>query len=488
MPMLFTWPRCLGLTLLFAIDAIRPGLAMNDPTRPSLPLRRGAVSQPATSPSPTAQAAASAVAAAEPRLQSLHLPQQGPATALVDGQLLRVGDMLGPNTITAIDAEGVSARGPAGRQRWTLLGVTYLEPAQARRAAARPGSGGPAALEPYIDTPPATAPAAAARWNGELPPVAPGLRRPAATPAPALPPGPQTSASPGAAAWGAAPAAPGAPAAQLAPATVAAAAPGAEAASRLAAWQPDPPSRPAPTESRSNTAAAMAWADLIATPQRMAQLVQRRLAADTDLARWQTLGALPRLASNRLPHAQGAFAHTAMQPLPVGPAVMRAAVTERPWQAATPGGRAAVAAAQQALMVLTLAQLHGPAATPALPGWPAPAQPAELPPPLLARMTPQTAPQTAPQRSHDTPRRDHRPGAPLPLDLATLPPTAAGPTPRTGDAALRALPAPTHSPPPSPPPRPAPQPALQLRMTLEPDPATDPPVSARAPAWVKESS
>ena len=134
---LFSWPRCLGLTLLVALDSIRPGLAMNDPTRPSLPARRGAASQLAPSQSPAAQAAASAVAVAEPRLQSLHLPQQGPATALVDGQLLRVGDSLGPHTVTAIDAEGVSARGPAGRQRWTLLGVTYLDPAQARRAAAR---------------------------------------------------------------------------------------------------------------------------------------------------------------------------------------------------------------------------------------------------------------------------------------------------------------------------------------------------------------
>ena len=120
-----TWIRCLGLTLLVTLAASRPGLAMNDPTRPSLPAGRAGAAQPALAPSLPAQAVASASAPEPmvPQLQSLHLPQQGPATALVDGQLLRVGDKLGQHTVTAIDAQGISVQGPAGRQRWTLLGV-----------------------------------------------------------------------------------------------------------------------------------------------------------------------------------------------------------------------------------------------------------------------------------------------------------------------------------------------------------------------------
>lgn len=535
MPVLFTWPRCLGLGLLVALDAIRPGLAMEDPTRPPLPVRRGSLAQPAALPSPAAQAAASAVAPAEPRLQSLHLPQQGPATALVDGQLLRVGDSHGPNTITAIDADGVSARGPAGRQRWTLLGVNYLDPAQARRAAVRRlpaeagaddapplaarGQGGstggppgrvPAALEAYVEAVPAPPPPAAARWNGELPPVAPGLRRPAEQPAPAALPAPavpparpaaalQTSAGGLAAPARRATAADASPAAAVASTAVA-------VASQLAAWQPDPPApgrasthglslfgtgSPAAAP-RGREEAAPTWADLIATPQRLAQLLHRRLAADADLARWQQLRGLPQLAGTRLPHAQGHWVRTAMQPLPVGPAVMRQAVAERPWQAATPAGRAAVAAGQQALMALTLAQLNPPVASPANLAWPQPAawpHPTQTPTPTPTSFPmPMPAPAPAPQRPQPTPW-------PVPLDPASLPPTAAGPAPRPRDPALRAALAPARPPLPSPP-RPAPPPALQLRMTMElepgpgPSPAQDPdrPAPAPQPAWAKESS
>ena len=91
----------------------------------------------------------------------------------------------------------------------------------------------------------------------------------------------------------------------------------------------------------------------------------RRLAPDADLSRWQTLRQLPQLASTRLPNVQSRSVHAARQAPTVGPAVLRLALNERPWQAATPAGRAAVAAAQQALMALALDQLKQPAVAPA---------------------------------------------------------------------------------------------------------------------------
>ena len=400
-----TWPRCLGLILLLTVDAMRPGLAMNDPTRPQLPASRSAAAQPAPAlgggqhaPVAAMAAPASAAAPAAPRLQSLHLPQQGPATALVDGQLLRVGDKLGPHTVTAIDAQGVSAQGPAGRQRWTLLGVEYLDPAQARRAAARqlppaelatvPDAAPPAlppsargaappaaaALERYREAAPARPAPAAGGWGGStLPPVKPTSRAPAAVPV--QPPLQTTAARPGQPGT-----MDGAPAPQgRAPMWAERAQAQRVFALRHAALQPTAPapafastSTPTPTPTPMPTpmvagaaAAATNWADMIAPPERMAQLVARRLAPDADLSRWQTLRQLPQLASTRLPHAQSRSVHAARQAPTVGPAVLRLALNERPWQAATPAGRAAVAAAEQALMALALEQLQPPAAAPA---------------------------------------------------------------------------------------------------------------------------
>lgn len=402
-----TWPRCLGLILLLTVDAMRPGLAMNDPTRPQLPASRSAAAQPAPAlgggqqaPVAAMAAPASAAAPAAPRLQSLHLPQQGPATALVDGQLLRVGDKLGPHTVTAIDAQGVSAQGPAGRQRWTLLGVEYLDPAQARRAAARqlppaemapiPDAAPPAltpsargaappaaaALERYREAAPASPAPAAGAWGGStLPPVKPTSRAPAAVPV--QPPLQTTATRPGQPGT-----VDGAPAPQgRAPMWAERAQAQRVFAMRQAALElaaPAPAPAPAPAFASTSTststptptvagagAGATNWADMIAPPERMAQLVARRLAPDADLSRWQTLRQLPQLASTRLPNVQSRSVHAARQAPTVGPAVLRLALNERPWQAATPAGRAAVAAAQQALMALALDQLKPPAVAPA---------------------------------------------------------------------------------------------------------------------------
>lgn len=430
-----TWPRCLGLILLLTVDAMRPGLAMNDPTRPQLPASRSAAAQPASAlgvgqqaPVAAMAAPASAAAPTAPRLQSLHLPQQGPATALVDGQLLRVGDKLGPHTVTAIDAQGVSAQGPAGRQRWTLLGVEYLDPAQARRAAARqlppaelatvPDAAPPvlppsarsaappaaAALERYREAAPARPAPAAGGWDGSaLPPVKPTSRAPAAVPV--QPPLQSTATRPGQpgtvdgapARQGRAPMwAERAQAQRVFAMRRAALEPAAPALAPIPAFASTPTPTPTPTVAG---AGATNWADMIAPPERMAQLVARRLAPDADLSRWQTLRHLPQLASNRLPHVQGTSVHASRRAPPMAPAVLRLAVNERPWQAATPAGRAAVAAAEQALMALALEQLQQPVpalapaalmrtvATPA-PSILPPASPQALPQPALPlRMT-----------------------------------------------------------------------------------------------------
>lgn len=404
-----TWPRCLGLILLLTVDAMRPGLAMNDPTRPQLPASRSAAAQPAPAlgggqhaPVAAMAAPASAAAPAAPRLQSLHLPQQGPATALVDGQLLRVGDKLGPHTVTAIDAQGVSAQGPAGRQRWTLLGVEYLDPAQARRAAARqlapadlatvPDAAPPAlppsargaappaaaALERYREAAPASPAPAAGNWGGSaLPPVKPTSRAPAAVPV--QPPLQTTATRPGQpgtmdrapAPQGRAPMwAERAQAQRLFALRQAALDPAVAAPAPVLASVPTPtPTLVGADASASTGASASAgttnWADMIAPPERLARLVARRVAPDADLSRWQTLRQLPQLASTRLPHAQSRSLHAARQAPSVGPAVLRLAMMERPRQAATPADRAAVAAAEQALMALALEQLQPPAAAPA---------------------------------------------------------------------------------------------------------------------------
>ncbi|MEW6703923.1 MAG: hypothetical protein AB1430_03640 [Pseudomonadota bacterium] len=77
-----------------------------DPTRPPV-LAAVAASAPVRT--------ASAVPARAPRVQSVQLPREGGASALVDGRLVFVGDRLGGATVVGIDARGVALRGAQGR-------------------------------------------------------------------------------------------------------------------------------------------------------------------------------------------------------------------------------------------------------------------------------------------------------------------------------------------------------------------------------------
>ena len=78
----------------------------------------------------TAAAAAAAAAAAEApaaplptvTLQAVQSPARGQSAALINGQLVKVGDPVAGRQVTSIDAQGVVLRGPAGNERLWLLG------------------------------------------------------------------------------------------------------------------------------------------------------------------------------------------------------------------------------------------------------------------------------------------------------------------------------------------------------------------------------
>jgi len=65
--------------------------------------------------------AASAPVAAVPRVESVRFGGERPATALVDGRMLAVGDRLGDAVVTAIDEQGVSLRSAKGAPRLLAL-------------------------------------------------------------------------------------------------------------------------------------------------------------------------------------------------------------------------------------------------------------------------------------------------------------------------------------------------------------------------------
>lgn len=127
-------PVVLALAVLFLVDPRTAGAVLLDPTRPLA----GGGREDTAVPKPLEALAAAAAApqdaasapAAPPALQSLQVPQQGEATAIVDGQLLKVGGKLGSYEVTHIDAHGLMVRGPSGRERWTLAGVEVLDSRQ----------------------------------------------------------------------------------------------------------------------------------------------------------------------------------------------------------------------------------------------------------------------------------------------------------------------------------------------------------------------
>jgi hypothetical protein len=145
----------IALALIFLADPRTAGAALLDPTRPLVGGREDASatkSQEAAAIAAALPMEAASAPAAPPALQSLQVPRQGEATAIVDGQLLKVGGKLGSYEVTHIDAHGLMVRGPSGRERWTLAGVEVLDSRQpaaslkmgpldeARKPARRPGA------------------------------------------------------------------------------------------------------------------------------------------------------------------------------------------------------------------------------------------------------------------------------------------------------------------------------------------------------------
>ena len=87
-------PAVLALALLFLADPRTAGAALLDPTRPLVGAGREETALPKPAEALAAAATpldAASAPAAPPALQSLQVPRQGEATAIVDGQLLKVG-------------------------------------------------------------------------------------------------------------------------------------------------------------------------------------------------------------------------------------------------------------------------------------------------------------------------------------------------------------------------------------------------------------
>lgn len=133
--------------LLACAAATLNAQTVTDPTRPPA---SALVAAPADPADRNGDASArlprpAAVPASAPQLQSVQRPASGPANALVDGRLVRIGERIGDQTVVAIDTHGVRLRGPRGAlQTLTLLSgvdktpsLGSAEPTQAVAAAAR---------------------------------------------------------------------------------------------------------------------------------------------------------------------------------------------------------------------------------------------------------------------------------------------------------------------------------------------------------------
>ncbi len=151
-PTLGRWLRCLaaGTWLAQALGAGAAPLA--DPTRPPSVQTSGAATPsagrgtlrplaPVPPPPPPPLPAL-------PALQSVHLPAQGSALALVDGQQVRTGDTLAGRRVLAIDNQGLTLQGRDGQERLLLLAGATKQAAgsiQTQRSAgfsATPGAAG----------------------------------------------------------------------------------------------------------------------------------------------------------------------------------------------------------------------------------------------------------------------------------------------------------------------------------------------------------
>lgn len=106
------------------------GAALPDPTRPPMALQlasNGRLPMGLLGPDGFGETPKTVVVQAVaplPQLQGIQVGAgaQGRATAMLDGQLVKVGDKLGPWQVNAIDSQGVTLQGEKGPTRLSLLG------------------------------------------------------------------------------------------------------------------------------------------------------------------------------------------------------------------------------------------------------------------------------------------------------------------------------------------------------------------------------
>lgn len=104
--------------------------SMPDPTRPPSAVLAATAAAAQPGGRALAEPAAPPPPPPLPVLQAVQLPARGAASALIDGRLVRVGDAVGERqTVSAIDAQGVSLRGAGGPQRLSLLSADGKQPA-----------------------------------------------------------------------------------------------------------------------------------------------------------------------------------------------------------------------------------------------------------------------------------------------------------------------------------------------------------------------
>lgn len=102
--------------------------AGNDPTAPPPGLMaQGDAPARATSHAASGASAARASVTLAPRVESVRYGGDQPATALVDGHMVRVGDRMGNAVVMAIDDQGVMLRAGKGISRWLALAPGILK-------------------------------------------------------------------------------------------------------------------------------------------------------------------------------------------------------------------------------------------------------------------------------------------------------------------------------------------------------------------------
>ena len=110
-PLVRCWPAAALLSCSLHGHA-QPPLQLADPTRP-----RSAAEPLAAAPAVSERSAAPS---AWPKLQSVQIPAQGEASAMVDGRIVRVGERIGEATLTAIGANSIVLRSARYEQHISL--------------------------------------------------------------------------------------------------------------------------------------------------------------------------------------------------------------------------------------------------------------------------------------------------------------------------------------------------------------------------------